>query len=152
MDGMKEEPANSLYERDFYSWTQEQSRLLKNGHLDKLDLANLTEEIETLGRSELSSLRSSYKLIAMHLLKLMVQPAMATTSWTLTIKRERGTIEDLLDENPGLKPKRRDTFLKAYASARRDAGAETNLGIAAFPIDPPFDVDQVENPGYWPNA
>lgn len=150
MDGMRDEPADTLYERDFYTWTQEQAELLKSGRLEKADLVNIAEEIETLGRSELSSLRSSYKLIAMHLLKLMKQPTMATTSWANTIQRERGNVEDLLDENPGLKPKRRDVFLKAYASARRDAAVETNLAIVLFPTDAPFDVDQVEDSTYWP--
>ncbi len=150
MDGMKDERATTLYDSDFYTWTQEQAALLRSGRFDRIDLANLTEEIETLGRSELSGLRSSYKLIAMHLLKLMMQPAKATTSWTITIKRERGNVEDILDENPGLKPKRRDIFMKAYGSARRDAATETMLPPNVFPVAPPFGVDQVEDPNYWP--
>ncbi|MGD0635626.1 MAG: DUF29 domain-containing protein [Beijerinckiaceae bacterium] len=150
MDGMKEERGSSLYERDFYTWTQEQAGLLKSGQLDKVDLANLTEEIETLGRSELSALRSSYKLIAMHLLKMIKQPEMATASWEITINRERGNVEDVLDDNPGLKPKCHDIFKKAYASARRDAATETKMDVSLFPIEPPFSVDQVEDTSYWP--
>ncbi len=42
----------SLYEQDFFKWTQEQSDLLKAGLLDQLDTENLREEIESLGRSE----------------------------------------------------------------------------------------------------
>jgi hypothetical protein len=42
----------SLYERDFCLWVEEQARLLKEGRLDQLDLANLVEEIEDLGIGE----------------------------------------------------------------------------------------------------
>ena len=40
------------YEKDFYSWTQEQADLLRNGQFNNLDIPNLIEEIETMGRSE----------------------------------------------------------------------------------------------------
>ena len=40
----------SLYETDFYAWTQEQARKLRAG--EGVDAANIAEELETLGRSE----------------------------------------------------------------------------------------------------
>ena len=39
---------NSLYETDFYAWTLEQSKLLKEGDCKHLDIPNLVEEIEAL--------------------------------------------------------------------------------------------------------
>jgi hypothetical protein len=48
-----------LYESDFYSWTKQQAGLMRSGELEALDLANLVEEIETLGRSEASALESA---------------------------------------------------------------------------------------------
>ncbi len=48
-----------LYESDFYSWTQRQADMLRSGKLETADLANIIEEIETLGRSEESSLESA---------------------------------------------------------------------------------------------
>ena len=41
----------SIYETDFYLWTQEQATLLREGRLDELDVPNLVEEIDSLGRS-----------------------------------------------------------------------------------------------------
>jgi hypothetical protein len=35
----------SLYERDFNLWVEEQARLLKQGRLEQLDVANLVEEM-----------------------------------------------------------------------------------------------------------
>jgi len=45
-------PANELYEADFYAWTQEQARLLRERRWDDLDLANLVDEVESVGRGE----------------------------------------------------------------------------------------------------
>ena len=109
--------AEDLYETDFYTWTQRQADHLRAGRFDLVDLANVVEEIETLGRSEASALRSAYRLIAMHLLKLMIQPEKATKSWRTTIGRERINVGVILSENPGLKPRRTELFTKAYDTA-----------------------------------
>ena len=44
-------PPNDLYEADFYAWTQEQARLLRERRWDDLDLENLVDEVESVGRS-----------------------------------------------------------------------------------------------------
>jgi len=41
----------SLYEQDLLLWTEETIRHLKAKNFDELDLDNLIEEIESLGRS-----------------------------------------------------------------------------------------------------
>ena len=43
---------HSLYETDFYAWTQEQAKLLRKCQWSELDLANLIEEIESLGKQD----------------------------------------------------------------------------------------------------
>ena len=43
---------NSLYDRDFYAWANEQAALLRAGRLADADIENIAEEIETMGRSE----------------------------------------------------------------------------------------------------
>jgi len=58
-----------LYESDYLLWLEETSQLLKDKNFDRLDLANLIEEIESLVRSERSKLTSSLRLIYQHLLK-----------------------------------------------------------------------------------
>jgi hypothetical protein len=40
----------SLYESDFYAWTLEQAALLRNHQWTQVDLSNLVEEIESLGK------------------------------------------------------------------------------------------------------
>ena len=48
----RSETSHSLYEVDFYAWTQRQGALLREGRFSELDMTNLIEEIESLGRSE----------------------------------------------------------------------------------------------------
>jgi Domain of unknown function DUF29 len=62
----------SLYDEDFYAWTQRQAELLRRlpplGN--ELDLEHIAEEIEDLGRSDLRAAQSLCEHIIEHLLKL----------------------------------------------------------------------------------
>ena len=145
MDERAKHVGSSLYETDFYSWTQEQAALLRAGRVASADMTNIVEELETLGRSELSALISAYKLIAHHLLKLTLQPEKATASWHSTIRREQAKIEDILEDNPGLKSKREEAFAKGYLRGRRDTANKTGLAITRFPKEPPFTREQAES-------
>jgi Domain of unknown function DUF29 len=51
-------PPNDLYETDFYAWTQQQARLLRERRWAELDLENVAEEMETLGRSDKRQIES----------------------------------------------------------------------------------------------
>lgn len=130
--------AASLYDRDFYAWTQEQARLLRLGRLDVLDTLNLLEEIESLGRKEVAELRSRLRILLAHLLKTMCQPERATRSWATTILNQRIAIADHLVDNPSLKPRLSEVFLESYANARDLAASETGLALERFPENPPF--------------
>lgn len=152
MDEIRTRNEADLYDRDFGAWIDEQTGHLRNGRFTSLDTAHLIEEVEALGKSQLFALRSSYALIAMHLLKQMKQPEKATASWENTINRERGNVVDLLEDNPGLKPKREGALAKAYAKARSDAAFETKLDIRQFPVEPPFTLEQLEARDWWPEG
>lgn len=44
-----------LHEKDFYVWKQEQVKLFKKKAIDKLDLRNLIDEIESIGNQNTES-------------------------------------------------------------------------------------------------
>src|ERR1700738_97694 len=62
----------SLYEEDFYAWTQQQAERLRRLPAvgNELDLEHIAEEIEDLGRSDLRAAQSLCQHIIEHLLKL----------------------------------------------------------------------------------
>lgn len=119
---------------------------------NELDWDNLAEEIESLGKSQASELRSRYIVLLMHLLKWAFQPERRSRSWENTIRRERKEIERHLAGNPGLKSRRDELFGDAYFTARLDASSETDLPVETFPETSPFTLAQVMNEEFWPNS
>jgi hypothetical protein len=51
----------SLYDTDFYAWTQEQAKLLRHQQWSQLDLPNLIEEIESLGKTTTCRIKKSFE-------------------------------------------------------------------------------------------
>ncbi|AVQ71515.1 hypothetical protein MTo_02508 [Microcystis aeruginosa NIES-1211] len=51
--------AKKLYDTDFNLWVEETAKLLKEGKWEYLDLENLIEEIEAMGRSDKKALKSN---------------------------------------------------------------------------------------------
>ena len=138
------------YTEDFYSWTQREAEMLKLGRFEHVDIVNVIEEIETSGRSEASALESAYRLICMHQLERIVQPERADSeSWTRTIVRERLNAARLLEDNPGLKPRRGALFARAYAHARKEAAIETRLPLNALPEAAPFSFEEITDESFW---
>ncbi|MEI6063788.1 MAG: DUF29 domain-containing protein [Pseudanabaena sp. ELA748] len=56
----------SLYESDYLLWIQETIAKLKNRDFENLDLENLIEEIEYLGRSQRKELESHLATLLAH--------------------------------------------------------------------------------------
>jgi hypothetical protein len=58
-----------LYDKDFYLWTQEQAALVRRGKVHELDLDNVVEELESLGKSQWHALENRLAVLVRHLLK-----------------------------------------------------------------------------------
>lgn len=134
------EPAgDAAYERDFYSWTIEQARLVREGRWDAVDRKNVAEEIESLGREQFDKLENALRVLMMHMFKWDHQPERRGRSWLLSIEAQRVRIERVLDANPGLKPRITEAVLHGYRLARIEAAQETGLDKRAFPEQCPYD-------------
>jgi hypothetical protein len=141
----------TLYDRDFYAWLNEQAGLLRAGRLNELDIENLAEEIESMGRSEKRELVSRLEVLIMHLLKWKFQPTLRSTSWRLTIEDQRFRVSDHLDENPSLTARLDEAILSAYRRAGRRASGETGFDIKHFPPACPWTFDQITGADFWPD-
>jgi hypothetical protein len=138
------------YDADFYGWANEQAALLRAGRLAEADLANIAEEIESMGRSEKRELVSRLAVLLTHLLKWGYQPSHRSGSWTASIKVQRLGLERHIEDNLSLKPIIPRAVADAYGDALIVAGDETGLGEAAFPQDCPWSFDEIMNPNFWP--
>ncbi|VVM04460.1 DUF29 domain-containing protein [Methylacidimicrobium tartarophylax] len=109
-----------LYDRDFYAWTVETARLLRERRFAELDIDDLIEEVETLGRSERSQLKSRLVTLMQHLLciaYLTRDPEREGWGWKATVIEQRMRLVDLLEDNPSLEHQLEDTVAEAYSSA-----------------------------------
>jgi hypothetical protein len=136
----------SDYDTDFYEWTQHQAAALAAGHVSELDLANLAEEIESLGKRDRRGLRNN--------LKWRHQPEMRQMgrSWESSIIEHRDRIELIADDSPSLRRQIPALLTEAYTRARRLAGSETGLPLETFPDTCPWTVEQILDETFWPNA
>lgn len=140
------------YDRDFYAWTQAQAERLRQGDWDALDIANLVDEVETLGRSQKRELRSRLIVLLQHLLKWRHQPDSRSSSWRGTIVEQRREIHAELRDSPSLKPYLAMCLSEQYEIARLKAAGETGLAEEAFPADCPFSVEQILDEAFYPEA
>lgn len=137
------EPAD--YETDFYLWSCEQAELLRQRRFAEIDLSNIVEEIESLGRSDRRALISAYRVLIQHLLKWQFQPAKRSKSWESTIREQRDQIEMLEGESPSLAEKADELIALAYPQAWKDAAYETGLPAEKMPKTCPYRAADIQN-------
>lgn len=140
----------SIYEQDFYAWTQQQAALLREHQFTRLDMDNLIEELESMGRSERRQLVNRLEVLLMHLLKWQYQPELRGRSWQLTILEQRRRIVKLLRANPSLQPEMAVLILEAYEDAAFSAMRETGLPLTTFPAHCPYAPSQVLEQNWLP--
>ena len=141
---------SNLYEEDFYLWIKTTAKQLKNGNFAEIDLDNLIEEIESMGRSEKRALKSNLLVLLMHLLKYKYQPEKRSNIWLSTIFEHRRRLKEDLTESPSLKKYLSEVFNECYQDARKQAALETGLSLDTFPLDSPFTTEESLNQDYLP--
>jgi hypothetical protein len=144
------EERQSLYERDFYLWLEQQASRLREGRLDQLDVANLLEEIEDMGRGEKRAIEGNLVVLLTHLLKYRFQPDHRSSSWRGSIVEQRRRLRKLLRESPSLLATARGMFSECYGDSCEQAAAEGGLSPETFPAAAPFTLEQVLDPKYLP--
>jgi uncharacterized protein DUF29 len=140
------------YEEDFFAWTQEQVRLLREGEFSEIDAANIAEELDSMGKSDRRELRTRLGVLLMHLLKWAYQADQRSRSWLVTIREQRDQIAQVLVDSPSLRPVVRDSLGAIYRRARANAADETNLPEAIFPAECPFTAEQLLSEEFLPEG
>jgi hypothetical protein len=131
------------YDGDFYAWTLQTAQRLRSGCVDQVDLAQVAEEIEDMGKSDRRALEGHLKILMLHLLKWRHQPSHRGISWRLSIANARDEISAILRDSPSLRPRLAELATSRYEGARKQAMLETGLTPSNFPETCPFSVEQL---------
>jgi hypothetical protein len=123
------------YEQDFFLWSQQQARILREAKRSgvnlPLDWENVAEEIEGLGRSDRSEIESRIETIIEHLLKLQSSPAVRPRrGWQATILRERARLAKRLEQSRSLRREVPQMIAQEMATARAVVGMSGSASIS----------------------
>jgi hypothetical protein len=141
-----------LYDQDFFTWTNEQAGLLREGRLSEADIDHIAEEIEGISKSEKRELVTRLTGRPLHLLNWQHQPAFRSTSWGLTLEEQRNWLEDHLADNPSLKSGFGEMIAAAHRNAVLGAARETGWDRNVFPVLCPWSFEQIIDPNFYPEA
>jgi hypothetical protein len=146
LDGRK-----SAYDADFFTWTQDQAKALRA--LDParvgnaVDLANIAEEIEDLGKREVREVESQLIRLFEHLLKLAYMPSSkAKNHWLREARAFHG--QAVIAFKPSMA--RVVDLERAWRIGRREAvEALGDEGVTADPVETcPFDLETLVSEGF----
>src|SRR6266446_2836796 len=141
--------ADSLYEEDFYAWTQQQAKLLRRLPAigNEFDPERIAEEIEDLGRSELRAAQSLCEYIIEHFLKLeysgLDEPA---DHWVDEIVEWRLQLEKILTRSIEAKIDLPGRYWAALRLVRRLERGQPGL-MGRVPTQCPYTLGQIVGSG-----
>lgn len=138
------------YDDDVIAWANEQAALLRAGRLSEVDIANIAEEIEDVGKSEKRELASRMAVLLAHLLKWQFQAGRRGNSWKSTIREQRKSIASRIRKTPSLKSclYDQDWINDSWSDALIIAMGETGLDI--FPQSCTWEMDKILSDDFYP--
>ena len=148
--------SNTLYETDFYQWTQETLQAIRERDAEHLDWEHLAEEVEALGRAEKRAVDSFTTQLLVHLLLYQYwtwRKDYYTAGWEDEIDEFRTQLKKLL------KSKVLYHYFVAelngnYASAKRRVARkyrEERFDVPSFSEQCPYTVAQLLDLEFFPS-
>ncbi|KPF61440.1 hypothetical protein IP88_15795 [alpha proteobacterium AAP81b] len=144
----------AAYDHDVRAWALAQAALLRDRRFDALDIANIAEEIESLGNEQAHAVESHLIVLVEHLLKLTVSADVEPRrGWRLSVLNARSGISRRLRKNPSLRRQLPEMFAENWSDARQSAiGDLREAEEALVPAEPPFTLAQVLDPAFFPGG
>jgi len=138
----------SLYETDLVAWSERNAELLRAGRFSEVDIENVAEEIESLGRSDKRQLKNRIAEIIEHKLKLYLLTGYDREAnergWKDSIRKQQRGIEDLFEESPSLRTSLTPEFLTKCYKAGADDFERSDFGsYARPPRECPFTWEEI---------
>ncbi|TVQ15257.1 MAG: DUF29 domain-containing protein [Leptolyngbya sp. DLM2.Bin27] len=141
----------NLYDSDYLRWLAETAERLRSGQFDQIDVLNLAEELDDMGRSEKRAVESNLEVLLRHLLKYRYQGDRRLNSWRFTILEHRDRIAKAFRDSSSLRPYFASIYADCYTTARHKAAVETGLPLETFPEQVPFTPELVLDPDFLPD-
>ena len=140
----------NTYDTDVVAWAVRQAQLLRERRFEELDIENIAEEIEDVGKSEQRELASRMAVLLAHLLKWQYQPERRGKSWQGTITLQRRLIQRRLARTPSFRPMISDPEWQEemWGDGRLQATNET--GLVDLPEACPWSFQDVRADGWLP--
>ncbi len=140
----------TLYDEDILLWSEQQAAVIRRlretarGLPNELDIENVAEEIESVGRSELDAVQSCIDLVLLHLIKLILEPdAEAVPHW----RAEVAGFCSRLQRRYAPSMRQRIDMDRIWRSVRRQVtlayGKTGTASTAALPLTCPIAVDDL---------
>ena len=143
----------TLYDQDYYLWLRTTINKLRTNQFSSVDLDNLIEELEDMGRSQKRTVKSLLIRLFEHLLKLTywnVERERNEGHWKGEIRTFRREIKDELKDSPSLKPYILEIFDQCYQDARTEASDRSQLSIDIFSLIPIGSLEQILDENWFP--
>ncbi|WP_414550291.1 DUF29 domain-containing protein [Anabaena sp. CCY 0017] len=145
----------TLFDQDYYLWLRTTINQLRTGQFSAVDLDNLLEELEDMGRREKRTIKSLLIKLLEHLLKLKCWDTERERNqghWKGEIRTFRRQIQDELKDSPSLKPYILEIFDQSYQEARKEASDRTQLILDIFPLIPIGSLEQILDENWFPES
>ncbi len=140
-----------LYEIDEHLWLSETVKILKKNSFKDLDLENLIEELESLGKRDFNKVKSLLRQIIIHLLFLKYW----TEEYDRNYRHWKGEIiafrADLSEGlTTTLENKLNQDLESIYQTALRVTLQKTGLSQHTIPDNCPYSFDQLLDNNWYP--
>jgi hypothetical protein len=142
-----------LYDRDYFLWLTSTAEQLKQGRFSELDLENLVEEIDSMGKSQKNAIKNLLIILLVHLLKLAyweTERERTGNHWRIEIMAFRDQLHDLLSSSPSLKSYVSEIFQEAYRKAIRRVAGEMKVKRQNFPEFSPINLEKTLDDDWFP--
>jgi hypothetical protein len=153
MELQVEAKPTSLYDTDYQLWLSHTVSQLKAKDFSQIDLENLIEEIESLGRSEKHAISSYLMRLCEHLLKIKYWESerdQCFRGWKLEVRNFRLQIQEELEASPSLTSFLQDVFAKQYKNGRKLFLDASDLSTKLIPEEPDFTLEEALDEDWLP--
>lgn len=120
--------SDSLYDTNFYLWTQRMAEIIRQGRWDELDRNNVVDEIESLGFRNKRTTEQHLSWLVTQLTLWWARPERRCGKWTSRILERRFKLADIFDDSPSLRNGLSDVIAELSPMAVEKAVIAARLG------------------------